>query len=240
MKTTHDHPHAQNPHAPKNFDFEKFATFCARGFSHGVGKADGAVCVEAAISLCSGEGLGDKPTCVHPVIRAHAIRLNDSRWSSSESRAKGMCDYGLAQLGTTDLDGKQFARRLAFLTITQLLPVALRAAKLESEAVACEQSAGLEQALACARLARDAAAYAAAAAAYAAAAAAAYAAAAAADAAYDAAAAADAVAAAAADAAADAVAAAAADAAARDRVLSQAARLAIQAIEEVRAGMVQP
>jgi hypothetical protein len=243
----HPHPHAGNPHAPPGFDFEKFATFCARGFAYGVGKADGQVCIEAAISLCSGEGLGDKPTCVHPAIRAHSIRLNDARWSSPEARAKGTCDYGLAQLGTAQIDGVAFARRLAFLTITKLLPVVLRlVTSLDpSVAEACEKSVDLVSAQATARAAQkecrkiaavaaayayaDDAADAADAAAYAVAVAAAYAA--------------DAYAADAAAYAAAAYAAAAADAAAyaaRDRILTQAAALATQAIEDVRAGMVQP
>jgi len=66
----HDHPHANNPHAPKAFDFERYQAFCSRGFSSGVGQEGGQVCIEAAISLCMGEGLGDKPTCVRQYVHS--------------------------------------------------------------------------------------------------------------------------------------------------------------------------
>src|SRR5262249_51669195 len=140
------------------FDFARFEQFCSRGFSHGVGKEDGQVCIEAAISLCMGEGLDDKPSCVHPVIRSHAIRLNDARWSSPAARSAGLCDYGLAQLGTANLGGVEFAKRLALATIREILPIVLRWAKLEEHAVACENAKTNQEALTAARAAKNAAA----------------------------------------------------------------------------------
>ena len=163
--------HTKPESLPPEFDFARFEQFCERGFSHGVGQADGQVCIEAAISLCMGEGLDDKPSCVHPVIRAHAIRLNDACWNSPAARSAGLCDYGLAQLGTANLDGVEFAKRLAFATIREILPIALRRAKLGEHAGACENAQTNQEALAAARAAKKAAyaAYAAAYAAYAAA-----------------------------------------------------------------------
>ena len=149
--------HTKPDTLPPEFDFARFEQFCKRGFSRGVGKADGRVCIEAAISLCMGEGLSDKPSCVHPVIRAHAIRLNDACWSSPAARSAGLCDYGLAQLGTANLDGVEFAKRLALATIREILPIVLRRARLEERATACENAKTNREALTAARAAKNAA-----------------------------------------------------------------------------------
>jgi hypothetical protein len=206
------------------------------GLVSGMGEpVPGQMCVEAAVCYAMGLPHSDNPTCVSPALRRFKIRLNDASWSSPAARAAGMRRLALVQLGSAGvLDDREFARRVAEMTIRTVVPVALRAAArrapahaaaLEAAAVRCERE-GTE---ASAREARAAAAYAAdAAAAYAAYAAAAYAAAAAADA-YAAAAAADAYAAAAAADAAAAAAAYAADAITeRDRVLADFAERVVQ------------
>jgi hypothetical protein len=147
-----------------------------RGMCSGMGRSQGQVCIEAAIALACGEELTDEPSCVHPVVQAHAIRLNDSGWSSSTARGNGMRAYALQQLGCREIDGVRFAQMVALRTIREVLPIALRAAGLEEHAVNCESATDLTAAdaaaaAAAARYAADAAAaarYAAAAARYAA------------------------------------------------------------------------
>jgi hypothetical protein len=213
------------------------------GLVHGMGEpVPGKMCVEAAVCFALGLPHGDDPPCVGRAVRAFKIKINDSRWSSDEARAKGMRRVAIAQLGSDQIDQVAFAKIVAEETIRQIVPIALRAAAslnpkkadvLEAAAIRCEKE-GTREAARNARSAADAAADAYAYA-YAAAAAAADAYAyayayAAAAAAADAAAYAYAYAAAAAAAAADADAYAYADAAAKDRVLSLAANIAVNAL----------
>jgi hypothetical protein len=242
-----------------SYDFKtivpKFDAILSRGLCSGVGKREGQMCIEAAICAVLDLPHGDDPKCVTPAIRSYKIALNDKRWSSTQARAEGLRDLGIAQIGSRGVvDGVEFAKRLAEGTIRILLPTMIRETKrlaadaeLMRLADVCEKEGSLGWARALrARLyaayaAADAAAYAAAdAAAYAAADAAAYAAAyAAADAA--AYAAADAAAYAAAYAAADAAAHAAdaADAASdadarRDRFLRLSASIALQILIDLK------
>jgi len=205
---------------------DKLCEIFDRGLCHGAGKDPaGQVCLEQAIAIAYGDPLTDSPSCVHPAVAAHSRRLNDANWSSPKVRADSLRAYALNQLGCSHIDGREFAKRVTLRTIREILPIALRAAKLESEAKACETAEDLKAAGAAARKARAAAAAADAAAD-------AYAAAADADAA---------AAAAAADAAADAAAAYAADAAAyaayarskRDEVLQLAAKIADEVLTEL-------
>lgn len=143
---------------PQGFDRAKFDDIFSRGLCNGMGEVDGQMCIESAIALACGEELNDKPVCVHPVVRAHAIRLNDAQWSSPEARALNLRNYAIAQLGTANkLDGVEFARRLALATIRELLPITLRLVKLEKEALACEAAVDLPTAEAAAELAAAAA-----------------------------------------------------------------------------------
>jgi hypothetical protein len=203
------------------------------GLVSGIGEPEpGKLCVEAAVCYAMGLPHSDRPTCVGFAVRAFKIRLNDSRWSSPEARAKGMRKLAIAQLGSDAIDQKEFKRIVAEQTIRRIVPIALRAAakrvpahadRLEAAAARCEAEGDRKAAEAARSVAR--AAYAAA-----------YAyAAAAADAAAYAAAAADAAAyaAAAADAAAYAAAYAAA-AAARDSVLTRSAEIGLAALVELK------
>ena len=192
-----------------------------QGLVHGLGtQRPGSMCVEAAVCFAMGLPHGDNPPCVGSAVRSYKIRLNDSVWSSNEARAKGMRRVAVAQLGSDEIDQKEFAKEVIVGGIRDILPIALRAAAkavpahaeaLELAAIACEAIKEFIQAKPVAEKARSVArAAAAAAAAYA------YADAYA-DAAADAAAAADAY----------------ADAArkkARDGVLSIAAEVAVKAL----------
>jgi hypothetical protein len=213
------------------------------GLVNGVGRPEpGKMCVEAAVCYAMGLPHGDDPQCVSRALRSLKIRLNDSRWSSNQARAKGLRRLAVAQLGSRDvLDDKEFVRRVAELAIRQSVPVALRAAasihpdsahkaKLLDAALKCEREPTKANAIEARDVSRAAAA-----AAYAAADADAYAAAAAA-------AAAAAYAAAAADAYADAYAYAAAYAAAdayaaakRDAVLADFAEGVVQILIDMKA-----
>ena len=224
------------------------------GLVNGLGRPKpGQMCVEAAVCFALGLPHGDDPACVSRALRSLKIRLNDSRWSSNEARAKGLRRLAVAQLGSADtLDDKEFTRRVAELAIRVSVPTALRAAAsiqkdvhkaaaMRDAADLCEKEPTRENALKgkaaadAAADADDADAYADAAAAAAAAAANAYAVA---DAAY-AVAVADAAyavadAAAAAVAAANAYAVAAADAA-RDKALSEFAEGVVQILIDMKA-----
>jgi hypothetical protein len=233
------------------------------GLVNGVGKPKpGQMCVEAAVCYALGLPHGDDPDCVSRALRALKIRLNDSKWSSNEARAKGLRRLALVQLGSRDhLDDNEFRKRVAVLAIRVSVPIALRAAAsihknpdhqkaLRDAANVCESDPTRQNALdartvahsarkAAASDADAAAADAAYAAAYAAAAYAAAAAAAYAYAASAAAASAAAYAAAAYDAAAYAAAAHAADAYARDKSLADFAEGVVQILIEMNVPGVQ-
>ncbi len=211
----------------------KFDAILKRGLCAGVGKPDGQMCIEAAITQAMGLPFNDQPECVAPVVRAYKIRLNDAYgWASPQSRAVALRNLGIAQLGSKGLvDEQEFVKRLAEKTIRVLIPKLFRAVltkfpKCLEAADRCEKEGT-----------RDAAAYAAYAAAYAATAAAdaSYAAATAATAAADAADAAAYAAYAAAYASATA-ATAAADAAKSDReeYLRLSAELALEVLTELK------
>lgn len=99
------------------------------GLPVGLGhNAPGAMCVEAAISVAAGEPFGDRPTCVHPVGRSFAIRLNDANWPSNAERAEALAPLAMAQIGTAGLDHTEWQRIIAEGTIRRVAPLALRAA----------------------------------------------------------------------------------------------------------------
>jgi len=123
----------------------KVLTTIDAGLCSGVGVPEpGRMCVMAAINYAFGNEHGDRPDCVHPVVRDFDIRLNDSGWSSNEARAKGMRREAIAKLGSTKIDGMQFAKLVAFGSMTRVLPRVLRIAA--SRATNAEWNAKLEAA----------------------------------------------------------------------------------------------
>ncbi|HXN33783.1 MAG TPA: hypothetical protein VN894_18065, partial [Polyangiaceae bacterium] len=123
-----------------NFDRDLYERLCAAGMPTGLGTRESA-CVMAALNLACGGDLTDsaKSPCGLPDAARFAIRLNDARWSSPAARAAGLHDLGLALLGTADLDPQAFVTRLSEGTIRRVLPIALRAAKLDAAADRCER-----------------------------------------------------------------------------------------------------
>lgn len=98
------------------------------GLVKGLGKPiPGMMCVEAAVCYALGEPHSDAPSCVSEAIRTLKIVLNDSIWSSSAARAKGMRRLAIAQLGSNQtIDDTEFAKRVVEMTIRKMLPIALR------------------------------------------------------------------------------------------------------------------
>src|SRR3954463_9346323 len=84
----------------------------------------GEMCVEAAVCYALGLPHGDDPACVSRALRQLKIRLNDSRWSSDQARAKGLRRLAVAQLGSAgELDDREFARRVVDLAIRKSVPL---------------------------------------------------------------------------------------------------------------------
>ena len=100
------------------------------GLTAGLGVHEpGKMCVEAAISFALGEPHTDGPSCVHPVVRAGKIILNDCAWSSDLARARGMRRVAIAQLGSTEIDYVRYVRLLAQYTQDQIVPLAAKYAQ---------------------------------------------------------------------------------------------------------------
>lgn len=136
----------------------------------------GQMCVEAAVCYALGQPHGDEPACVNASVHSFQISLNDCRWASNESRAKGMRRLAIAQLGTSEesFNERKFLQVLVEQTIRKIVPHALRLAitgaedacdrRMEEAAVRCERDGDLasaDNADATARSACSAAAYAA-------------------------------------------------------------------------------
>ena len=98
------------------------------GLVPGVGRPiPGQMCVEAAVCYALGLPHGDNPKCVSPALRSLKIRLNDSLWSSSHARAKGLRRLAVAQLGSAGfLDESEFIKRVFDVVLRKTIPGALR------------------------------------------------------------------------------------------------------------------
>jgi hypothetical protein len=119
------------------------------GLVHGKGVPEpGKMCVEAAVCFALGLDHSDNPPCVGSAVREFKIGLNDSDWSSPESRARGLRRLSIAQLGSDSLNQTEFVTKLQQAVIRNVVPRALRnAAKshpaqehkdaLEAAAVKC-------------------------------------------------------------------------------------------------------
>jgi len=100
-----------------------------RGLVQGLGEqVPGEMCVEAAVCFALGLPHGDEPPCVGSAVRAYKIRLNDSIWSSEQARAKGMRRVAIAQLGSNLINQRAFADYVIVQGVRRILPIALRAA----------------------------------------------------------------------------------------------------------------
>jgi hypothetical protein len=148
---------------------EKIIELLGRGLTKGMGRPEpGKMCVEAAVCYAMGLPHSDAPVCVSWAIRAFKIRLNDAPWSSNKARATGMKRLAIAQLNSAGaIDDKEFAKRLAELSIRKAVPSALRAVakikkleafkeELEAAASRCETEGTRQSALDAREVARKA------------------------------------------------------------------------------------
>jgi hypothetical protein len=153
---------------------DKINELLDHGLPTGLGTPEpGRMCVEAVISYALGLKHSADPGCVMEPLRRLKIRLNDSTyWTSNKARAEGLRRLAIAQLGSKDMDGKEFTSRVAKMAIETVVPSALRSAakKLTGEhatkllilALKCEQEPTEKNARDAAAAASDAVAYAAA------------------------------------------------------------------------------
>ena len=135
------------------------------GLVKGLGKpVPGQMCVEAAVNYALGHDHGDDPSCVGSAVRAFKIRLNDAAWPTDKDRTEGMRKLAIAQLGSDEIDQKEFSRYVAIETVKRLLPITLRFAAslipkrkdaLEGVAAGCEAVVDLLTARAAARAAQE-------------------------------------------------------------------------------------
>jgi hypothetical protein len=150
----------------ENFDEAILEKWLDKGLCSGSGDGKSAVCLEQAVALCAGLPLTDSPnSCVHPSVSAFGRRLNDARWSSPKARSAGLREFAFAQLGTSKIDGKAFTRRLAELTIREIVPIAPRAAAkrnpkhsegLTAATMECEKEGTIKSARSARKIADDA------------------------------------------------------------------------------------
>jgi hypothetical protein len=95
------------------------------GLGVGVGKpTPGAMCVESAVSFAFGFKYGDNPKCVGPLVREAMISLNDSAWTTTQSRANGLRRAAIAQLGSDTIDQELFCKQLVGKTPSAIIPLA--------------------------------------------------------------------------------------------------------------------
>lgn len=98
------------------------------GLAKGIGDPrPGEMCIEAAVCFAMGLPHGDNPSCVGSLVREFKIALNDKDWSSRKSRASGMREIAVAQLGSDKVDQEEFCIRLMIHMTRKLIPSGLRA-----------------------------------------------------------------------------------------------------------------
>jgi len=78
---------------------KKLDSIISKGLCSGL-QDNGFVCIAAAIALAVDGVLTDESSCVSLAVRNFSINLNDKDWKSPESRAQGLKNLGIAQLGS--------------------------------------------------------------------------------------------------------------------------------------------
>ena len=118
------------------------------GLVKGMGEPiPGQMCVEAAVCFAYGLPHSDEPPCVGVSVRSLKIALNDSKWTSNQSRAKGMLRLSVAQLGSDQIDHQEeFNKIVQKMVIQKFLPLILRHVGLNKEADRCEAEGSVKSA----------------------------------------------------------------------------------------------
>lgn len=87
----------------------------------------GKMTVQQAVCLVFKEPHWARPSCVAALLHQFTDRLNDARWSSNASRARGLRRLAVAPLGTADrLDQMLLAKELSRTMIVNLIPRVFR------------------------------------------------------------------------------------------------------------------
>ena len=147
---------------------EKIVELTGHGLVKGVGRPEaGQMCVEACVCYALGLPHGDDPKCVGQAVRSFKIALNDQNWSSDKARGEGLKRIAIAQLGSDQINQKEFSELLCQKGVNQILPPLFRylaqrkdckePAKFEAHAKECENARGFK---ACREAAKSASAYA--------------------------------------------------------------------------------
>lgn len=109
------------------FNVKEYDRILSKGLSKGLGKREDQICIEAAICQVLGLDHGDEPGCVASSVRNFKIFLNDSNWSTPKTRAEGLRNLGLAQLGSLGIiNDNNFVKIISEKTIKILIPKLFR------------------------------------------------------------------------------------------------------------------
>jgi hypothetical protein len=147
------------------FDFGGITEVSLAHGSHG--SPEQGLCFMEMVAWFAGEKHSDKPACACPVLGSYGIGLNDRMPDGLRNELLKPLVPMIAGTKGARADEQRRAEFLAMWSINKIIPIALRAAKLEEHAVACESATTLPDAAYAAKAAAYAA-YAADAAAYAA------------------------------------------------------------------------
>jgi hypothetical protein len=103
-----------------------------KGIVNGLGNPiPGQMCVEAAVSYAMGYEHSDKPRCVSDYISNLKIALNDRGWSSNFIRAKGLRRVAIAQLGSDEIEDRDFAEAFYRAFLRRLLPIYTKLSRIK-------------------------------------------------------------------------------------------------------------
>jgi len=92
------------------------------GLTRGKGEAiPGRMCVEAAVCYAYGIPHSDHPPCVGESVRDFKVVLNDAKWSSNKARAKGMLKLSIAQLNSNSINQEEFNKRLIIKIVNKII-----------------------------------------------------------------------------------------------------------------------
>lgn len=101
-----------------------------KGLTNGKGDPKpGKMCVEAAVCYALGLPHSDEPPCVGQSVRNMKIELNDQAWESNKSRAQGLREVAIAQLGSDTLNQDKFCDKVNTLLGERLFKMAYEADK---------------------------------------------------------------------------------------------------------------
>jgi hypothetical protein len=95
-------------------------------------QARGNVCAMSAIAWANNENHGDTSACVHAVWRALLVTCNDDvPWVSPTDRATSLLPLALAAVHTAEQDQTGWLQHFLTNVVRHIIPLALRAAKLD-------------------------------------------------------------------------------------------------------------